>query len=123
MPYDGKSAATFAYSHAEVASTHQCAKYVRKAIEWGGISLPHTHYAKDYGQILEAAGFYEVRGAPQRGDVVVIEGFPGHPEGHMAIFDGSIWISDFKQRLGPDGIYPGPDYRTSRPPYKIYRHN
>jgi hypothetical protein len=123
MPYDGKSAASFADSHAEAASTQNCARYVRRAIEWGGISLPHTHDAKDYGRILEATGFYEVHGAPQRGDIAVIQGFSGHPQGHMAIFDGTIWVSDFKQRAGPQGFYPGPEYRSAQPPYKIYRHD
>ena len=123
MPYAAERAASFAYSHAEAVSTRRCARYVREAIEWGGISLSHTHDAKDYGRILERAGFYEIHGAAKAGDVTVIQGFAGHPEGHMAIFDGSIWISDFRQRPGRQGFYCGPDYRSAQPPYKIYRHD
>ena len=54
----------------------------------------------------------------EKGDVVVIQGIPGHPHGHMAMYDGSIWISDFRQ---PD-LYPGTAYRVARPSYKIYRY-
>lgn len=110
-------------SHAASHSTGNCAKYVRRAIEKGGIVLQHTFYARNYGPILEQAGFYRILGTPQKGDVVVIQPAPGHPDGHMAIFDGSIWVSDFKQRPGPQGFYPGEDYRVAQPPYKIYRHD
>jgi glyoxylase-like metal-dependent hydrolase (beta-lactamase superfamily II) len=124
MPFDKSSAATYADNHAESHSTHNCAKYVRKAIEWGGILLRPTHYAKDYGPLLEAAGFRQTIGDPQQGDVIVIQPAPGHPAGHMAIFDGSIWVSDFKQtHAGRQGFYPGPAYRQSQPAYKIYRYN
>lgn len=120
MPFDGKSAANYAESHAEIFSRGRCAQYVRRAIEWGGISLPHTHSAKDYGHILESGGFQTVSGTPQKGDVIVIQPAPGHPDGHMAIYDGEHWISDFKQL---HGFYPGPAYRSAQPSYKIYRHN
>lgn len=50
----------------------------------------------------------------------MIQGMPVHPHEHMAMFDGSIWISDFKQM---HGFYPGDAYRTAKPPYKMYRHD
>jgi len=124
MPFNKSSAATYAYEHAELHSTQNCARYVRKALEWGGISLRHTHFAKDYGPLLESAGFRQATGAAQKGDVIVIQPAPGHPAGHMAIFDGSIWVSDFKQTYpGPQSFYPGPAYREAQPTYKIYRYN
>ena len=86
----------------------------------GGYVAP-TGSAANYGSSLGAAGFYVVTGEPQKGDVVVIEGFAGHDDGHMAIFDGTRWVSDFKQRPGT-GVYPGRDYRKVQPAYKIYRH-
>lgn len=52
------------------------------------------------------------------GGIVVIDGFPGTPDGHMAMYNGSQWVSDFKQR----DLYPGPRYRTARPGYKVYRY-
>jgi len=124
MPFDTASAASYADSHAGPASTNNCASYVRRAIEWGGVSIARTSYAKDYGSNLESAGFVQVTGEPKKGDVVVIQPAPGHPDGHMAIFDGSIWISDFRQtHAGPDGFYPGPDYRKAKPSYTVYRYN
>lgn len=120
MPWDKDSAVAYARQHASALSGGNCAKAVRLAIASGGIELLHTHYAKDYGASLTHSGFY-VTGAstPVAGDVVVIQPMPGHPDGHMAIYDGHIWISDFKQY---HGFYPGESYRHIKPPYKIYRH-
>ena len=120
MPYDRLGAANYARSHAEQDSKGECAKYVRLAIQWGGIRVAPTGSAKNYGTNLEAAGFRVTTGAAQKGDVIVIQPAPGHPEGHMAIYDGDHWISDFVQM---HGFYPGPAYRNSQPAYKIYRHN
>ncbi|WP_431765460.1 CHAP domain-containing protein [Paraburkholderia sp.] len=107
--------------NAEAGSTANCAKYVRRAIEAGGITLTHTASARNYGGPLTAAGFHEVlSGAPWKGDVVVIQPITGHPDGHMAMYDGQIWISDFKQY---HGFYPSQAYRNIHPPYKIYRRN
>jgi len=44
---------------------------------------------------------------------------PGHPSGHMAMFDGDLWVSDFEQL---HGLYPGPGYRKIKPHFKIYRY-
>ncbi len=56
---------------------------------------------------------------PETGDVVIMQPFVGgRPEGHMAMYDGSVWISDFKQR----GIWPGTGYRLYKPNYVIYRY-
>jgi cell wall-associated NlpC family hydrolase len=120
MAWNPATAANRAEQRARNGSQGQCARYVREAVEAGGISLSRTHYAKDYGRNLENAGFARVSGAPQRGDVVVIQPAPGHPAGHMAIYNGNIWISDFRQR---NGFYPGPAYRSARPSYQMYRHN
>ena len=60
-----------------------------------------------------AEGFYA--GA----DVAVIQPITGHPHGHMAMFNGTFWLSDFKQL---HGLYPGPGYRCQKPPFTVYRH-
>jgi hypothetical protein len=104
-------------SHAEPRSLSRCAEYTRRAIEWGGLSLMHTGSARNYGHSLIAAGFYEVGTSNlQRGDVVIIDGMTGHPHGRMAMLDGQIWISDFRQM---HGFYPSEAYRRTKPPYKI----
>lgn len=59
--------------------------------------------------------------------------------GHIAIYNGTQWVSDFKQKIyvlkgthNPhhyqesdtpiqNSLYPGPGYRTENPPYMIYR--
>ncbi|MCT4704755.1 hypothetical protein MUA03_02365 [Enterobacteriaceae bacterium H16N7] len=101
-------------------SSSHCAQYTREAIEAGGVTLARTTHAKDYGSSLISAGFREVPPGSTlwAGDVVVIQPYPsGNPSGHMAMFDGTTWISDFRQRT----MYPGPGYRRTNPPYKIYR--
>ena len=60
------------------------------------------------------AGCREQGYAPQRGDVVVFAGSDANPHGHIAIYDGGHWVSDFRQRnMSP--------YRTGAPPSVIYR--
>jgi hypothetical protein len=48
-------------------------------------------------------------------DKLRLSGAPGHIQG----WDGTHWVSDFKQR--PDNIYPGPKYRVNKTPHIIYR--
>jgi hypothetical protein len=53
-----------------------------------------------------------------QGDIVVIEPTKhGNPAGHIAGFDGKIWISDFTQRC----FWPGPVYEKEKPRYVVYR--
>lgn len=107
-------------SRANAESQNRCAEFTRQAIEAGGITLNRTSNAKNYGTSLSRAGFRELPPGTMvnAGDIVVIQPYSGgNPAGHMAMFDGSIWISDFKQRT----MYPGPGYRHSQPSFKIYR--
>lgn len=107
--------------NAKQHSTGHCAQYVRQAIEAGGITLRRHNSAKDYGDSLIRAGFFEFEPSElahfQAGDVAVIQGIKGHPHGHMAMFDRKQWVSDFKQRT----LYPGNAYRAAKPKYLIYR--
>jgi hypothetical protein len=103
-------------------SHRDCAKYTRQAIEAGGIKIGSTYFAKDYGPLLERAGFSKVLPAEivRAGDVIVIQSYPGNDAGHMAMFNGTIWVSDFRQHAD---VYPGPGYRKYMPAYQIYRKN
>jgi hypothetical protein len=122
MSWDVDKAVTHLQKHAKQKSLGRCAQYTREAIEAGGVVLARHESAKDYGLSLLAAGFTElhpdVAGELQKGDVAIIQGFTGHPHGHMAMYDGKCWISDFVQR----SLYPGDSYRKARPSYKIYRY-
>ena len=106
--------------NAERASRGRCAAYVREALEAGEVVIaPHPVSAKDYGPYLRRHGFLSVPPdePPRAGDVCVIQGCEGHPHGHMAMFDGRAWISDFVQR----DIWAGPKYRALRPPMEVFR--
>ena len=103
--------------------------------------------AKDYGNSLVNAGFIKQcidssnLTLLKKGDVAVIQAITKeqiqalteeqikrlkkpikeHPHGHMAMFNGSIWVSDFKQTRGGNSPYPGTLYRQVKPNFAIYR--
>ena len=107
--------------HARPTSLGRCAEYTRRAIEAGGVTLQRTISAKDYGASLQQAGFVplgQTTSGYEAGDVVVIQPIPGHPDGHMAMYNGSGWVSDFRQL---HGLYPGPGYRNQHPSFSVYR--
>ncbi|QCD63794.1 hypothetical protein B9C57_07840 [Tenacibaculum maritimum] len=103
----------------------KCAKYVRLALEDGGMETwgkakadQRPGSAKDYGPFLLHKGFKEVSaGNYQKGDISVIESFTNNPHGHIAMWNGENWVSDFVQT----DFWAGNDYRVKEPNYKIYR--
>ena len=119
----------------------KCATYVRQALNTAGFDVTQPEdgghgFAKNYGSSLENAGFtaiatwdktstlssdgYIAGYIPQAGDVVVMQNYVGGNEaGHMAMYSGSQWVSDFKQ----NSIWAGYCYRTNKPNYVIYRNN
>lgn len=112
----------------------KCATYVREAIEAGGLDVLQTGSgsAKDYGPRLVAAGFKLQPGphvAYEAGDIAVIDGFTkdaadgikrDHLDGHLAMYDGKQWISDYKQE--GSSPYPGSDFAKAAPKFLIYRY-
>src|SRR2546423_244064 len=80
------------------------------AMEAGGLTISRvgSGSAKDYGPRLTRAGFVARVGVDppyQKGDIAVIDGFTksagdgikkDHVDGHLAMYDGTQWISDFK---------------------------
>jgi hypothetical protein len=131
MGWDVKKAVTHLRKHARPSSGGQCAKFTREAIEagleGGKVPRPSSRSAKDFGLGLQMAGFSELPGMCggfQAGDVAVIDGINGHPDGHMAMYDGQQWISDFPQNdyVGREGgLYPGNAYAKAAPNYRLYR--
>lgn len=112
----------------------KCARYVKKALIAGGASVKNSgiESAKDYGPWLLENGFKVVDNATtvrsggvftisgqQVGDVVVIQAAPHHVHGHMAMFNGTHWVSDFIQEKG---FYPAQIYRDQNIPYALYRY-
>ena len=124
----------------------ECAAYVRLALEAGGliVAIPKKHVgasgasACDYGDGLLAIGFKvvfnnrdisceKIEFKPIAGDVAIYQSFEGHPHGHIQMFNGIQWISDFPQKnMYPDqapGLYPGRAYREAEIPLKMYRND
>ena len=101
---------------------HECHRegelFVKNAIIAGGLPIHGTGSAKNMGLTLSQVGFQKITGAPQLGDVVVIQSIENHPDGHVCIYDGHQWLSDFAQRT----LYPGSAYRKAHPPFQLYRH-
>ena len=121
--WDRQKAVEYLNSNAEDGSIGRCAEYTRRAIKAGGALVVRHGLAKDYGSSLRAVGFQPLGENPPggflAGDVVIIEALDeSHPEGHMAMFNGESWVSDFTQ----NGLYPGPRYRKQKPGYEIYRY-
>lgn len=120
MTWNKDGAISYAKSHAQSKSTGYCAHYVTEAIRTGGrLKIPNTRLAKDMGRTLVNAGFRLVYDQPHAGDVAVIQNIVGHDSGHVCIYDGQQWISDFVQR----SLYPGPAYRNIQPHYELFRHD
>jgi len=133
MAWDLEKALTHLRTHARPAyGVGKCATYVREAIEAGGlhVSRAGSGSGKDFGFRLVLIGFQPVPAgsAYQKGDVAVIDGFTkttaegikkDHTDGHVAMYDGTQWISDFKQ--SGTSPYPGSDYSKASPKYVIYR--
>ena len=110
--------AKYADEHAAPHSKGECAKYARHAFEAGGMDTSgHPVDAKNWGPTLTRNGAVQVPQdgyTPQKGDVAVFDGNATHPIGHITLYDGNQWVSDFKQnQMNP--------YRTDPPPATIYR--
>ncbi|MFP5226340.1 MAG: hypothetical protein ACLGXA_01840 [Acidobacteriota bacterium] len=109
-------------THAHLHSTHLCAASVRQAMEAAGITTtdrPASGDAGDYGPFLLRHGaqvvaqqFWE----PKAGDIAVFDRTELHPAGHIQVFDGQHWVSDFVQH----SFSPYRD-QESTPPVTVYR--
>ena len=94
--------------NAGASSKHQCARYVRMALEAGGMDTSkRPSAAKNYhlNGYLKSIGFQQYQ--PQYGGASgyqTINAQPGdievqvyEPYGHICMYNGSIWVSDFRQ--------------------------
>lgn len=112
------NAMRYARQHAKSKSSGYCARFVANALEYAGIKFQRQPSAYMYHSngILKKAGFGLVSTSmsgysPQPGDVCVIGRFNNHKHGHICIYDGRNWISDFVQRNpSPYSDGPGPLY-------------
>ena len=102
--YNISNAVNYLVSHAYPSYNNNCgycARAIREALEAGGLSTTgHPVSACDYDTFLPKIGFHSVdknNYSPQKGDIIVLEAVEGHPNGHIAMYSGSKWISDFVQ--------------------------
>ncbi len=90
-------------THAHLHSTHHCAASVRQAMEAAGFATadrPASGDAGDYGPFLLRHGAQVVPQEsyqPHAGDIAVFDRTADHPAGHIQVFDGQRWVSDFVQ--------------------------
>jgi hypothetical protein len=109
-------------AHALSRSSHHCAMYCRLGMEAAGLNTadrPQSGDAGDYGPFLMRHGAQTVPSdsyVPQTGDVVVFNKTDQHPSGHIEMYDGQHWVSDFMQHA----FSPYRD-AMSTPPFTIYR--
>lgn len=111
-------AASFINNNAASVSQGLCARYVRLGLEAGGLSTAgRPGSAKDYGPFLTSKNAIKVTlgsEKPQKGDLAVFGGNSAHIHGHIQMFTGRQWVSDFKQ----NNFSP---YSSNIPPVTIWR--
>ncbi|OOS22938.1 CHAP domain-containing protein [Moraxella pluranimalium] len=95
-------AAKFASRAAHSSSLKKCALYVRRALQAAGYQFTPQVSAYMYASngILANAGFVKLKNdgyVPQVGDVAVFNRTSRNPHGHIQIYDGNQWVSDFRQ--------------------------
>jgi hypothetical protein len=114
-----EAAARYATEKAEKKSVGMCALYVRKAIIAGGIPLYVGGDAWSYKYTLPILNFHQVGKKSERevGDIVVFQPIGGRKYGHIAIWNGKQWVSDFKQR----NLIVHSDYLNEDCEFAIYR--
>ena len=122
MAFNIQGAVQSLIARSTAKTRHQCAKYVRMAMESGGLSTAtRPDWAWKYIQWLPTQGWSHIgtvntneaqaeftRSQARAGDVAVYQK-PGlgtsHP-GHICMYTGSQWVSDFRQNRM--GVYPSP---------------
>jgi len=97
--FDIQAAVDFIAGHAAPKSTGWCARHVRAALEAGGLSTEgRPGYGGAYGPWLESHGWEKVTdGSRLPGDVEVIAPMGDHQYGHIQMWAGDTYYSDFKQ--------------------------
>ena len=120
--------ASEAYNGANYKSIDACAYYVRQAFERAfkkvtgrTFHMQQAPAAADYEPGLLKAGFRIInidKGSKFKvGDVVIYQVTSTSPWGHIAVWTGEIWVSDYRQR----SIHPDSSYINAIP--RFYRYH
>ena len=110
---------TWLNDNAYSSSRGQCAKYVRLGLEAAGANTSgHPVAAADYANTVQRNGYVPITAGsyvPREGDITVISRTDQHAYGHIVVYDGRQWISDFKQKNQSP-------YADKTIPMQVYRH-
>ncbi len=98
------------------------ARAIRLSLKAGGLDTKgYPSHSKDYGPFLIKLGFSLISPTnyiPRRGDIRVFQPYPGgDPVGHIDVYEGNQWVSDFKE----DNFWPSAKYKKYHPAYQIFR--
>ena len=116
--YNNDTVADYITKNAAPKSRTMGAGYVIKAMWNGGCPIGLIP-AYAYNKTLPQMGFEEisVKGyKPKKGDISVVPSNSTHPFGHIAVYNGTQWVSDFKQ----NHILPSRAYKANGK-YQIFR--
>lgn len=121
------SAIEWLNSHISPVPTGRCAHSIRLALAFGGwptnaAGIVWPYLARNYGPFLESMGWLKLppetpKEGYQKGDIIVWRGPKDEPAGHVAMFDGMKWISDFRQIH----FFPGSLYAAEHCAFEVYR--
>ncbi len=103
------------------SSSQKCAKSIRLALESAGARFQsHPVAAADWGNTLMKIGYRQINpkfDAPKEGDIYIIDRTGKHVYGHIAGFNGTQWVSDFKQKSYDVYNEKGLTYKYYRPSF------
>jgi hypothetical protein len=130
---DGKWYDPITGTYEEKGKYGDCARYVRRAIEENtDLKIGQHGSAYNYEKPLEYVGFVDVYNhtesskvsisksyKPKQADVIIIQPTKDgkHKHGHIAMFDGTNWVSDFVQNT----MHGLSGYKLEDLEYTIYR--
>lgn len=116
--FDKEKAVKHLTENAEAKSRTWCAWYVMMALRAGDCPI-YLLPAYGYAWLLPRMDFEEVSRknyVPQKGDIIVFPATGKHVWGHIQMWNGEQWVSDFKQR----NMIPAKAYHKTD--WKIYRY-
>ena len=112
-------AVNYLVSHANSQSVRRCAAYVANALQAGGFRFTRQNSAYMYrtNGVLNSIGYRQIErpGSFKKGDITVTDRNSAHPDGHIAMWSGNEWISDFVQHS--EFVY-----KSNQPPVYYYRY-
>ncbi|MCR4851995.1 MAG: CHAP domain-containing protein [Prevotella sp.] len=119
--YNNNLVVNYITEHSNERSKCMCAWYCMKAIHRGGCFQCPILPAYAYNKVLPQLGYQEINiknYVPIKGDIVVLPQNNKSVFGHIAIWNGNQWISDYKQK----DIFPNNCYRD-KGEYQIFRNS